>query len=86
MIPDLVVVLIFAGAHDAVAGADCDDVDLMEVGECFVEGCVYRVTEADVAEEAVVVWGVAWEEALHVLGVVSELIAHCADIIAMTKD
>jgi len=52
LVADLVVVLIFARADDAVAGAVGDDVHAAPVGErCFEDG-VDGLPDADVAEKA----------------------------------
>lgn len=48
LVPDFVFVLVFAGADEAVAMADCYDVDVAEAEEGVAEGCFDAVADADV--------------------------------------
>lgn len=51
LIADVVIVLIFAGTDDAVAGADGDDIDAAEMGNGLLDHSVHSGADADVAEE-----------------------------------
>ena len=51
LVADVKVVLIFAGADDAVAGGVRDDVDAAPVGEGGLEDGIDGLADADVAEE-----------------------------------
>lgn len=52
LVADLELVLVLAGADDAVAGADGDDVDAFEAGHAFVDDGLDGLADAHVAEEA----------------------------------
>ncbi|KAI4144252.1 MAG: hypothetical protein L6R39_004260, partial [Caloplaca ligustica] len=61
LVADVVVVLVFTGADDAIAGAVGDDVDAAEVGDGLLDHGIDCGSDADITEERQMVLRGSWE-------------------------